>query len=268
MASTSWLKIDPESPFSLANIPFGIITTATNGTPRPAIAIGQYALDLEAFTSGNGFSRLPSISKSLKVFSEPTLNAFAALGQSTHSSVRKYIQQVFTSGGPHTKPLEENKSLQQKALLPLNIVKTRLPMSIGDYTDFYAGRNHAYNVGVMFRGKDNALQPNYEHIPVGCHGRASSVVVSGTSITILAFLAAKAHVLGMDRNPPPTQFSSPSLPTFAFHHANLTDPSASSEIINTCKKVHGPKFDILLNVASVMGSLCQFRKYHCRDVEA
>jgi len=79
--------------------------------------------------------------------------------------------------------LKTNNSLQEKALLKRDQVTLHVPMQIGDYTDFYAGKNHAFNVGCLFRGPDNALQPNYTHLPVGYHGRASSIVVSGTPIT-------------------------------------------------------------------------------------
>ena len=182
MAAKSWLPIPRTSHFSLANIPFGIISTASSKTPRPAIAIGDKALDLTIFSSNNGFSALPSIHPHLSVFSQPTLNAFAALGRPLHREVRKYIQGIFLADTTHPHILKSNHTLQQQALIPLRDVSTHLPLHIGDYTDFYAGRNHAYNVGVLFRGPNNALQPNYTHLPVGYHGRASSVVVSGTPI--------------------------------------------------------------------------------------
>ncbi|KAF2234895.1 Fumarylacetoacetase [Viridothelium virens] len=182
MSLRSWLSIPRGSHFSLANIPFGIISTDASPKPRPAVAIGDYALDLEAFTAKNGFSACSIIQPHQTVFSQTTLNAFAALGRPIHSVVRKYIQSVFSENTPHSEILKSNTSLQREVLIPLKEVKTHLPMHIGDYTDFYAGRNHAFNVGSMFRGKDNALQPNYNHLPVGYHGRASSVVVSGTRI--------------------------------------------------------------------------------------
>lgn len=182
MPRRSWLPIPRTSHFSLANIPFGIITTASSASPRPAIAIGEHALDLAAFTSNNGFSELESIHPHLAVFSQPTLNAFAALGRLVHREVRGYLQSVFAEDTPYPHILKRQKHLQETLLFPLKDVKTYLPLQIGDYTDFYAGRNHAYNVGVLFRGPENALQPNYSHLPVGYHGRASSVVVSGTSI--------------------------------------------------------------------------------------
>jgi len=178
----SWLSIPRGSHFSLANIPFGIISTASSKTPRVAVAIGDHALDLEVFAANNGFSALSTIQPHQAVFSQPTLNAFAALGRPIHSVVRKYIQNVFAEDTPYPEVLKTNPSLQKQAIYPLKEVQTHLPFKIGDYTDFYAGLNHAYNVGVLFRGPANALQPNYKHLPVGYHGRASSVVVSGTPI--------------------------------------------------------------------------------------
>jgi fumarylacetoacetase len=142
--SQSWLRIDSKSPFSLANIPFGIVSTSSDSTPRPAIAIGDYALDLKAFTSDGGFSALSEFSSSSKVFSEPTLNAFAALGRPVHKAVREYLQKVLTKSGPYSSILESNDNLQKQVLLPLKDVTSHLPLTIGDYTDFYAGRNHAY----------------------------------------------------------------------------------------------------------------------------
>jgi fumarylacetoacetase len=177
------LSIPQDSPFSLSNIPFGTINSKSNPSQkRPAIAIGDHVLDLQAFAKSSGFSGLPSFQNHLEVFSQPTLNAFAALGQPTHNAVRSYIQDIFSEHTSHPSILKDNPALQKEALLPKHETRTHLPMAIGDYTDFYAGFNHAFNVGSMFRGPANALQPNYTHLPVGYHGRASSVVVSGTPI--------------------------------------------------------------------------------------
>lgn len=178
----SWLSISPDSPFSLANIPFGIISTEDDVKPRPAIAIGDHALDLSRLSAAGGFSSLSSIKSHLSVFSQTTLNDFAALGQSVHRSVREYLQSILVDDTSYPDVLKSNNALREKVLHPLSSVQVHLPMKIGDYTDFYAGLNHAFNVGVLFRGADNALQPNYKHLPVGYHGRASSVVVSGTPI--------------------------------------------------------------------------------------
>ena len=181
--SQSWLPIANDSHFSLANIPFGIISTTDNPKPRPAIAIGSNALDLGLFVNENGFISSGVPGKDLYVFYEPNLNAFAALGRSKHRAIREYLQEILSKNTKYGDRLKDNKEVQGRVLVPLEHVRMHLPMAIGDYTDFYAGKNHAYNVGVLFRGPSNALQPNYMHLPVGYHGRASSVVVSGTPIT-------------------------------------------------------------------------------------
>jgi fumarylacetoacetase len=178
----SWLSIPEDSPFSIANIPFGVISTSKSPTPHIAVAIGDLALDLKIFTDGDGFSLLKEASQHLGVFQEETLNGFASLGQAIHRSVRTYLQAVLSKVCPYPGVLRDNEKLRAAALIPLSECQTHLPMRVGDYTDFYAGLNHAFNVGVLFRGKDNALQPNYKHLPVGYHGRASTVVVSGTPI--------------------------------------------------------------------------------------
>ncbi|KAF6825221.1 fumarylacetoacetase [Colletotrichum plurivorum] len=179
---SSWLDISPESHFSLANIPFGIISTKSDTSPRPAVAIGTHALDLKVLAEAGGFRPLSSIQQHIAVFSSPTLNDFAALGRAAHREVRKHLQSIFAKNTPHADLLKDNADLRRTALVPLSDVQSHLPLAIGDYTDFYAGKNHAYNVGVLFRGPANALQPNYVHLPVAYHGRASSVVVSGTPI--------------------------------------------------------------------------------------
>ncbi|TIA55394.1 Fumarylacetoacetase [Aureobasidium pullulans] len=182
MALKSWLSIAADCHFSLANIPFGIISTRTRPTPRPAIAIGDYALDLDQFSTHNGFAALSVIQPHQHVFSDTTLNAFAGLGRPMHTAVRKYLQSVFLETTPFPDILKDNTSVQEACLIPLKDVKNHVPMQIGDYTDFYAGLNHAFTVGELFRGASNALQPNYKHLPVGYHGRASSIVVSGTPV--------------------------------------------------------------------------------------
>jgi fumarylacetoacetase len=181
MSTKSWLPIPANSPFSLANIPFGIVSTANNPKLRLAVAIGEHVLDLSAFASNNGFSKL-GLDLKLAVFSSSTLNDFAALGQAVHVPIRKYLQDVFRQNSLYPELLKDNSKAKDAALIHLKDVQNHLPMQIGDYTDFYAGLNHAYNVGVLFRGPENALQPNYTHLPVGYHGRASSIVVSGTPV--------------------------------------------------------------------------------------
>lgn len=182
MGLKSWLPIRAESHFSLANLPFGIITTPQFNTPRPAIAIGEHALDLAVFAANGGFSELPSIHPDLVVFAKSTLNEFAALGRPTHRRVRQYLQEILAEETSFPSVLKDNEHLRAQCLYRLTEVTNHLPLHIGDYTDFYVGMHHAVNVGRMFSGHGSALPPNYTHFPVGYHGRASSVVVSGTPI--------------------------------------------------------------------------------------
>lgn len=151
----SWLSIPADSHFSLANVPFGIITSKESQTEkRPAVAIGDHVLDLKAFAAGNGFSALPSFKDSLQVLSQPTLNAFAALGRPVHREVRAYLQEILSNTTSHPEVLKDNAALQKSALLPKHETKTHLPMQIGDYTDFYAGINHAFNVGYKYKSSE------------------------------------------------------------------------------------------------------------------
>jgi fumarylacetoacetase len=166
----------------LANIPFGVISSKLDSALRPAVAIGDYALDLKAFAAGGGFQDLTDIQPHLSVFNAKSLNGFASLGQPTHRLVRRYLQDVFKSDTHLASRLRDNESLKRQALIPLTETNVHLPMEIGDYTDFFAGINHAHKVGSLFRGPQNALQPNYKHLPVAYHSRASSVVVSGTDV--------------------------------------------------------------------------------------
>ena len=182
MASKSWLNVPRDSHFSIANIPFGIISTQDSPEKRLAVAIGDHVLDLKVFAAHKGFDGLPAIHRHLDVFSQPTLNAFASLGRPVHREVREYLQDILSEETSSPDVLKDNEQLQKQSLLLHTAVKMHLPMQIGDYTDFYAGLNHAFTVGTMFRGAANALQKNYMHVPIGYHGRASSIVVSGTPI--------------------------------------------------------------------------------------
>ncbi len=171
------IDIPADSQFSLANFPFGVITTPVSSSPHVAVAVGNYALDLSVFASSSGFSECPAITSHLDVFSQPALNDFAALGRSVHREVRQYLQKAFVE-----ESVEGSTEPFDRGLFLLKDIKTHLPFRIGDYTDFFVGKYHAQNAGAMIRGISNALHPNYMHLPVGYHGRASSVVVSGTSI--------------------------------------------------------------------------------------
>ena len=115
----------------------------------------------------------------LGVFAGPTLNPFMALGPKVWSKTRARISELLRHDHPE---LRDNDELRRRALVPMADVKLHLPIAVAGYTDFYSSKEHATNVGVMFRGKDNALQPNWLHMPIGYNGRASTVVVSGTKV--------------------------------------------------------------------------------------
>lgn len=170
--NTSWLTIDPDSDFSIHNLPYGIFSV--NGeAPRVGVAVGEWVMDLPAlgrfgFFRGMGFHE--------GVFSTPTLNAFIGLGPATWHQVRAALQRLLAA--------EHQQSWAPywpQFTHPRTQVTMHLPVKIGNYTDFYASEYHATNVGRLFR-PDQPLMPNWKHLPVAYHGRASSIVVSGTDL--------------------------------------------------------------------------------------
>lgn len=173
----SWIPVSENSHFPIQNIPFGVFSTST-ASARVGTAIGDYALDLAALYNEGLFNNT-GLDKN--VFAESTLNSFMAMDSSVWRATRNTIIQLLAADSAD-KRLESNEELKNRVLIPMSSVKMHLPATIGDYTDFYSSREHATNVGIMFRGVDNALQPNWLHLPVGYHGRSSSVVVSGTDV--------------------------------------------------------------------------------------
>ncbi|XP_033725969.1 fumarylacetoacetase-like [Pecten maximus] len=172
----SFVSVSPDSDFPIQNLPYGIFSTPSNLTHRIGVAIGDQILDLSVVK--NLFDG-PALRNQQSVFDETTLNAFMSLGRSAWKEARATLQKLLSADEPI---LRDNSSLRDRAFVPQNSAQMHLPAKIGDYTDFYSSKNHAFNVGCMFRGEDNALMPNWTHLPVGYHGRASSVVVSGTDI--------------------------------------------------------------------------------------
>jgi len=183
MAAKSWLDIPRGSHFSLANIPFGIVTTPRCADRHAAIAIGNHVLDLHEFAQHQGFSGLEDFTEGqTATFSKPALNDFAALGQKVHNKVRRYLQDILADDTRFPALLKSNVGVQQACLFQIDQVKTHLPMKIGGFTDFFAGKHHAYKCGRILRDPAKALSPNYFHLPIAYHSRASSVIVSGTGV--------------------------------------------------------------------------------------
>jgi fumarylacetoacetase len=174
----SFIPVEPESHFPIQNVPFGVFRRTT-GDDRPTIgtAIGDFVVDLRALEAAN-LLRLKALNAA-DVFDRVTLNDFAAAGRAAWREARQILQ--FLLRDDHD-TLRDNTKLRDKCVIPRTEVQMLLPCQIGDYTDFYSSRDHATNVGMMFRGKENALMPNWLHLPVGYHGRSSSIVVSGTDL--------------------------------------------------------------------------------------
>ncbi len=171
----SWIDIAPDSDFPLANLPWGVFETADRG-PRAGVAIGDYVLDLYALSEYKFFEglNLPTY----KVFRRRTLNAFIKLGPATWQAVRARVQQLLRHDASE---LRDHEAAMAACLVRRADVRLLLPVKPRNYTDFYASKEHATNVGSMFR-PDNPLLPNWLYVPIGYHGRASSIVVSGTPI--------------------------------------------------------------------------------------
>ncbi len=173
----SFVPVDADSHFPIQNLPFGVFVRRGDTSRHAGVAIGDFVLDC-TLAEAEGLVA-PAGSSGRQVFSTGSLNAFMGLGKRAWARVRRELIAVLDSDSP---TLRDNPDLRNRLLVPVSEANMQLPVEIGDYTDFYSSREHATNVGTMFRGKDNALQPNWLHLPVGYHGRASSVVVSGTDV--------------------------------------------------------------------------------------
>jgi fumarylacetoacetase len=170
----SWVPVPAHSDFPIQNLPFGIIKT--NDHVGAAVAIGDQVLDL-AFLHEQNF--LSDLGLPPGIFNRQYLNDFFALGRKKISAVRERISQLLRHD---SKELRDDEAMKQRALINMSAVQMQLPVRVGNYTDFYSSEEHATNVGSMFRDPKNALLPNWKHLPVGYHGRASSIVVSGTPV--------------------------------------------------------------------------------------
>ena len=171
-ALKSWVAVPHGSDFPIQNLPFGIFKTSYS-EGRVGVRIGNHVLDLAA-VHNLGF--LSELNYETKDFSSNYLNSMMKKGKQATTELRNRISELLNV---------ENSEMQEKAdqvLIPVDDVIMQMPIQIGDYTDFYSSKEHATNVGMMFRDPANALLPNWLWIPVGYHGRASSVILSGQDI--------------------------------------------------------------------------------------
>ena len=171
---TSWVEVPKNSDFPIQNLPFGVFKTSTS-KPHVCSRIGDYIVDLYALSN---LGLLKGIGIKKKVFRSKTINKLIGQGKKKGSALRARISDILNN----EKSKWHGKKYAEDFLIPVSFVKMLLPLEIGDYTDFYSSIEHATNVGIMFRDPENALLPNWKHIPVGYHGRASSIIVSDTPI--------------------------------------------------------------------------------------
>ncbi|MAU31272.1 MAG: fumarylacetoacetase [Flavobacteriaceae bacterium] len=167
----TWIEIPKNSDFSIYNLPFGIFSTNKN-SKRVGIAIGNNIIDLLAC---NELDIFKDLNINNNVFENNFLNDFINLGKNKTNKVREIIQQQLTDESSKIK-------MSSIVIIPMNETEMHLPVKVGDYTDFYSSIEHATNIGSMFRDPSNPLLPNWRHLPVGYHGRASSIIVSGIDI--------------------------------------------------------------------------------------
>jgi fumarylacetoacetase len=172
---TSWIPVPENSDFPIQNIPFGVFITKddviTIGT-----RIGNTAIDMGALQQLNYFE---GIELTDDMFMQDTLNDFISDGKKTWRLVRHRLAEIFDSNNPK---LRDNPEHREIILFDIQDIEMLLPVQIGDYTDFYSSKEHATNVGKMFRDPENALLPNWLHLPVGYHGRSSTIVPSGIPV--------------------------------------------------------------------------------------
>lgn len=175
----SWIDIRPDSDFPIQNLPFGVFETEERG-PRLAVAIGGYVLDLYAASQLGFFEDLTELGDAQpRVFRRRSLNAFLRLGRPAWRAVRQRVSELLRHDEPR---LRDHEEAVRACLLRQTEVQLLRPVKPANYTDFYSSIEHATNVGIMFRDPANALLPNWRWLPIGYHGRTSSIVASGTPI--------------------------------------------------------------------------------------
>ena len=174
MALTSFIELPPDSDFPIQNLPYGIFKPR-DGAARAGVAIGSSILDLSVLEELGRFREVTNE----RIFSTDSLNGFMALGRPAWKQVRKILQELLSA---ENGTLRDDTAVRSRAFHEQKQVTMQLPARIGDYTDFYSSYHHAHNVGTMLRGPENALMPTWKWLPVAYHGRASSLVVSGTEV--------------------------------------------------------------------------------------
>ncbi|TCM69078.1 fumarylacetoacetate hydrolase [Acinetobacter calcoaceticus] len=185
----TFIDIAPDCDFTMHNLPYGIFSDSINGARRVGVAIGEWVLDLSILEQ-HGLIQLEPLAQhdnqnsptqnSQSLFNQASLNPFIASGKANWEKLRSSLQNLLCADNP---TLQENAALRQSCFFKIAEVQLHLPLHVPGYTDFYSSKEHATNVGCMFRDPKNALLANWSELPVGYNGRASSVIVSGTDVT-------------------------------------------------------------------------------------
>lgn len=240
----SWLKVKENSDFPIQNIPFGVFITKDDIITIGS-RIGDFAIDLGALHQLGYFKGIPLTDD---IFLQDNLNDFIADGRKTWRLVRNRIADIFdvTNGA-----LRDNAEHKEQVIFRMEEVEMLLPVSVGDYTDFYASKEHATNVGSLFRDPENALLPNWLQIPIGYHGRSSSIIPSGTPIR---------RPLGQTR---PAEGSK----TPGFGPSKLLDFELEMAFITTASNHLGERIPIEEAEDYIFG-LVQFNDWSARDIQA
>ncbi len=176
-ALRSFVEVPAAHPFPIQNLPFGIFRRRGGSTPAVCTRIGDFVVDCAVLQERRLFNGEYLAGR--RPFAQSSLNVFMGLGRPAWREARRTLQKLLAHD---EETIRDDTTLREQALIPVKDAEMLLPAQIGDYTDFYSSKQHATNVGAMFRDPENALLPNWLHLPVGYHGRASSVVVSGTEV--------------------------------------------------------------------------------------
>lgn len=240
----SWLQVPENSDFPIQNIPFGVFITRDDIITIGS-RIGDFAIDLGAFHQLGYFEGIPLTED---LFLQDNLNDFIADGRKTWRLVRNRIAEVFDVDNGS---LRDNVAHKKNIIFRMDEVEMLLPVSVGDYTDFYASKEHATNVGSLFRDPENALLPNWLHIPIGYHGRSSSIIPSGTPV----------------RRPHGQTKPAEGADTPGFGPSKLLDFELEMAFITTDANILGDRIPIEEAEEYIFG-LVQFNDWSARDIQA
>lgn len=240
---TSWINVPENSDFPIQNLPFGIFSNYSSSNKRVGVALGDKIIDLYQLFELGYLNDLPFAGED---FEAEFLNNMMSHGKMATRALRNRISELFKA---ENNELQSNHEHLKQLLFEQHECEMHLPVKIGDYTDFYSSEQHAYNVGCLFRDPKNALLPNWKHIPVGYHGRSSSIVVSGTP-----FHRPKGQTIPDPEKPP------------VFGPCRLLDFELEMSFITYAGKELGDSITTAEADEYIFG-MCLFNDWSARDIQ-